>query len=1357
MKKIFVILSLFLFVQNAKAYLSPLYSADPNSVITTVGGGTKDCIPKWQADGSYTLITSTACLDSAGELTGLNAIRGLTTLEATTINSSSLTASMPVKTDALKNLVSGAISLTSDVSGVTPEANGGTNADLSGVSPGALFYQSSAATMGQLIGYTVNGYYGINAINSKTVADPGAPTTSTQNSYQLNLDVSSAGGNLNQNIHNVRVDFAGSNDLASLNNAEFDMNINGASSVGSVNALGYAANVGDGTNAGSSNFVTGLYGNVQINDNYTATTVKVNDINASLGTGVTNTDFIGQNYNFQISSPITNSFVAQNNGMTFNAGASLNNVTMVSAYPTFNDTVTGSAYGFSYNPTHGAASNGTTSFYSNPQFNAAATSMTGLYVGGNGTSAPGSYIGAQVQSNFAGTGTTATAYNASIAHDVTGDSTIFSGIITGNGNNLYGNSLSILGDATLNLLGSSILTSGNGTSGTGYYLNSTGTFSNNFIGYDSDVSGVTVTGGDPVSYSSSGGVLNFNSSKQVGTGGGLTQGNLITMAAAVPGGGASSSDYIGTNMPLLFTANDDHTAGGFGLGIASVGYVSTLNVAAGKTVAKISNAASAFNDTASGAGSTVTDAAGFRSLGALTTGGTVGITNLSHFKAESNPIPIGTNIFGVNIEDTSAENYFSKSIVIGGAANNKVSNSDVALEIASLKAFKLSSLTTVQKNGLTPLESMFLYDNVLKAPSYYNGTAWVQVGAASSLTLTPNTGLRTDNTGLVESVAQTDGQILIGSTGTKPQAATLTATANQTTVTNGAGTITIGTVQDIGTSSSPQFTGLNVSGLTASRPVKTDGSKNLVSGQIDLSSINEIANTLGETNGGTGQSTYTTGDMLYASAANTLSKRAAGTNGYVLTMVGGVPDWAAAAATGITSLNSLTASSQTFATNEAASDFTISSSTSTHTFSLPDASTTARGVVNRGSQQFAGQKDFTSAPKLSSLTASRPLKLDASNVATATQIDLSSTNDVANALGATNGGTGQSTYTTGDILYASAANTLSKRAAGADGRFLQMVSGVPQWSTAPVGSTSYVRVNASTGTPGRGSTNTTVRYYPHVAENSGTDITYTSSTTNGDSFTINTPGVYHMSMGDGFNTGGQCAITKNGTELSTSPNSFTSNDTILAFGDRTSNVYCSLSANVYLQAGDVIRAQVGTDARTDAAYRTYFEIAREVGDSVATKSLGYAEITGSTAADGYIPADDTIPQITEGTEIFSKTITPTRIGAKIHVSVNVKAMEETNTGQAIIIALFKDSNANAVMSDASGNQLPTTNLVEDRLIINYTETVSSLSSITYSVRIGGNSNPTDIVINESERDNDPSDFTLGNTINSWMKITEENY
>lgn len=60
-----------------------------------------------------------------------------------------------------------------------------------------------------------------------------------------------------------------------------------------------------------------------------------------------------------------------------------------------------------------------------------------------------------------------------------------------------------------------------------------------------------------------------------------------------------------------------------------------------------------------------------------------------------------------------------------------------------------------------------------------------------------------------------------------------------------------------------------------------------------------LAGTLGATSGGTGQTTYATGDILYASASNTLSKLTAGTNGYILTMASGVPSWAASTSSGV--------------------------------------------------------------------------------------------------------------------------------------------------------------------------------------------------------------------------------------------------------------------------------------------------------------------------------------------------------------------------------------------------------------------------------------------------------------------------
>ena len=54
------------------------------------------------------------------------------------------------------------------------------------------------------------------------------------------------------------------------------------------------------------------------------------------------------------------------------------------------------------------------------------------------------------------------------------------------------------------------------------------------------------------------------------------------------------------------------------------------------------------------------------------------------------------------------------------------------------------------------------------------------------------------------------------------------------------------------------------------------------------------------------------------------------------------------------------------------------------------------------------------------------------------------------AIGAIYGGTGLTSYTTGDIIYASATNTLSKLAAGTNGHILTLSSGIPTWAAAPI-------------------------------------------------------------------------------------------------------------------------------------------------------------------------------------------------------------------------------------------------------------------------------------------------------------------
>jgi len=74
-------------------------------------------------------------------------------------------------------------------------------------------------------------------------------------------------------------------------------------------------------------------------------------------------------------------------------------------------------------------------------------------------------------------------------------------------------------------------------------------------------------------------------------------------------------------------------------------------------------------------------------------------------------------------------------------------------------------------------------------------------------------------------------------------------------------------------------------------------------GQASITTLGTITTgtwngtTVGPTFGGTGQTTVTTGDLLYGSASNVWSKRAIGSTGNFLRVSGGLPTWATAAST----------------------------------------------------------------------------------------------------------------------------------------------------------------------------------------------------------------------------------------------------------------------------------------------------------------------------------------------------------------------------------------------------------------------------------------------------------------------------
>jgi len=120
------------------------------------------------------------------------------------------------------------------------------------------------------------------------------------------------------------------------------------------------------------------------------------------------------------------------------------------------------------------------------------------------------------------------------------------------------------------------------------------------------------------------------------------------------------------------------------------------------------------------------------------------------------------------------------------------------------------------------------------------------------------------------------------------------------------------------------------------------------------------ATTIGTLYGGTGQTSYTDGQLLIGSSTGgTLIKSTltAGSGILITNSAGAIT--VSTTGAGITNLNGLSGSYQTLAVGSSGSDFNISSSGSSHTFNIPDASGSNRGLVTTGTQTFAGSKTFS--------------------------------------------------------------------------------------------------------------------------------------------------------------------------------------------------------------------------------------------------------------------------------------------------------------------------------------------------------------------------------------------------------------
>ena len=141
-------------------------------------------------------------------------------------------------------------------------------------------------------------------------------------------------------------------------------------------------------------------------------------------------------------------------------------------------------------------------------------------------------------------------------------------------------------------------------------------------------------------------------------------------------------------------------------------------------------------------------------------------------------------------------------------------------------------------------------------------------------------------------------------------------------------------------------------------------------------------------------------------------------------------------------------------------------------------------------------------------------------------------------------------------------------------------------------------------------------------------------------------------------------------------------------------------------------------------------------------------VTTSTAAQSLvadIPTDGTIPQNTEGTEVFSVAFTPTAADSIIVVEAVLFA---ASANSVVVAAMFKDATAGAVVGNIVGSAAIDT---PPPVTLAYKEVSGSTTARTYKVRAGASSGGFNVYINRVAASATPIGAGM---LSSSMTITE---